>query len=115
MWRSTIHSHQLTLVYRELHTLIWDTRKLDLKVGWDSHNYISMIVDDDGYIHLVGNMHSSHLKYFGSSIPFDIHSMQALDTMTGKDEDVTTYPEFMRGPSQGTNFSLPLWKKRIGI
>ena len=91
-------SHQLTLVYRELHTLIWDTRKLDLKVGWDSHNYISMIVDDDGYIHLVGNMHSSHLKYFRSSIPFDIHSMQALDTMTGKDEDVTTYPEFMRGP-----------------
>jgi hypothetical protein len=92
--------HELTLACRELHTLTWDTSKLDSKVGWDGHNYLSMIVDNDGYIHLAGNMHSSHLKYFRSSIPFDIHSMQVIDTMTGKDEDITTYPEFMNGPNK---------------
>ncbi|RPI01536.1 MAG: hypothetical protein EHM64_15570 [Ignavibacteriae bacterium] len=91
-------SHQLTLASRELHKSIWDMSKLDSKVGWDSHNYLSLILDDEGYIHLVGNMHSSPLVYFRSTLPFDIHSMQAIHTMTGKDEEVTTYPVFMRGP-----------------
>lgn len=91
-------SHRLTLAYRELHKSIWGYSKLDSKVGWDSHNYLSMIVDNEGFIHLAGNMHSSHLKYFRSSVPFNIHSMQAVHAMTGKDEDVTTYPEFLRDP-----------------
>jgi len=91
-------NHRMTLACRELNDTIWDFKQLDSKVGWDSHNYLTMMVDDEGYIHLVGNIHSSQLIYFRSAAPFDIHSMQALHAMTGKEEDVTTYPVFMRGP-----------------
>jgi hypothetical protein len=97
-------AHQLTLACRELCDTTWDYCRLDSKVGWDSHNYLSMVIDNDGYIHLAGNMHSSKLIYFRSSVPFDINSMQAVHAMTGKEEDVTTYPEFMQGPKGGLIF-----------
>jgi len=88
----------MTLACRRLTDSVWDYSRLDSKVGWDSHNYVTLVTDDEGYIHLAGNMHSSQLVYLRSSIPFDIHSMQAIHTMTGNEEDVPTYPEFMRGP-----------------
>ncbi len=90
--------HQITLVSRKLNSKKWDYQKLDSKVGWDSHNYLSLAIDKRGYIHLSGNMHSSPFIYFKSSKPFDIHSMQKLNKMLGKEEDVTTYPEFMINP-----------------
>jgi hypothetical protein len=93
-------THEMTLACRRLADSVWDYQKLDSKVGWDSHNYLSMLVDDEGYIHLAGNLHSSKLLYFRSSIPLNIHSTQAIHTMTGNEEDVTTYPEFMRGPNR---------------
>jgi hypothetical protein len=92
-------AHQMTLAVRHLNSKKWQYQKLDSKVGWDSHNYISITTDDDGYIHLVGNLHSSPLIYFRSAKPHDINSMQALHRMTGSEEDVTTYPEFMRSPN----------------
>jgi hypothetical protein len=91
-------SHQMTLAYRNLSDSVWDYIKLDSKMEWDSHNYLSLMIDDEGYIHLVGNMHSSKLVYFHSAIPFDIHSMQSIHAMIGKEEGITTYPEFIRGP-----------------
>lgn len=91
-------THHMTLACRRLTDSVWDYNRLDSKVGWDSHNYLTMVVDDEGYIHLAGNMHSSKLVYLRSSIPFYIHSMQAIPIMTGNEEDITTYPEFMRGP-----------------
>ncbi len=90
--------YQMVLASRKLNEKKWNYQQLDTKVPWDSHNYISLFVDNAGYIHLVGNMHSSPLVYFKSSKPWNIHSMQALHRMTGKEEDITTYPEFMYGP-----------------
>ena len=90
-------SHRMTLAKRLLTDSTWEYQPLDSKVEWDSHNYIVLAVDDDGIIHLAGNMHSSPLIYFRSAHPFDIHSMQALHAMTGKEEDTTTYPQFLRG------------------
>lgn len=91
-------AHVMTLASRKLGEQKWEYVKLDTKVPWDSHNYISMYIDDSGFIHIVGNMHSDSLKYFKSSKPLDIHSMQSVHRMTGREEDITTYPEFMRGP-----------------
>lgn len=95
--------HQMTLATRTLSSEKWSYQPLNTKVPWDSHNYISLFVDNAGYIHVVGNMHSTPLVYFKSSKPWDIHSMKLLP-MTGKEEDVTTYPEFMLGPSKEVIF-----------
>ena len=96
--------HKMVLASRKLNQKKWSYKSLETKVPWDSHNYISLFVDEAGYIHVVGNMHSSPLVYFKSSKPWDINSMQALHKMTGKEEDVTTYPEFMYGPKGETLF-----------
>ncbi|WP_321519429.1 BNR repeat-containing protein [uncultured Bacteroides sp.] len=90
--------HQMVLASRKLNQKKWYYKALDTKVPWDSHNYISLFVDEAGYIHVVGNMHSSPMVYFKSNEPWEIRSMQAVHHMTGKEEDVTTYPEFMYGP-----------------
>ncbi|MEY4488677.1 MAG: hypothetical protein RIQ79_1185, partial [Verrucomicrobiota bacterium] len=37
--------------------------------GWDSHNYLALILDRDGYLHLSGNMHNDPLCYYRSSRP----------------------------------------------
>lgn len=88
-------SHVMTIAARELNSENWEYQKLDSKIGFDSHNYISLMVDSLGFIHLVGNMHSSPLVYFKSSEPNNIKSFQAINKMIGSEEDVTTYPEFL--------------------
>lgn len=92
-------AHYMTIACRTLDSKVWDYQKLDSKVGWDSHNSVIVKVDAKGYIHVVGNMHASPLVYFRSAEPLDIHSMQRIPQMTGKDEDRTTYPIFMDGPN----------------
>ena len=91
-------AHQMTIACRRLNDSAWDYHTLDSKVGWDSHNYLALFIDKEGYIHLSGNMHSSPLIYYRSKIPFDIHSLQAVHSMTGIEEDMVTYPDFIEGP-----------------
>lgn len=88
-------AHTMTIAVRDLESHQWDIQKLPSKVGWDSHNYLSVMVDSLGYIHLVGNMHSSRLVYFKSSEPHNIHSLEAIHQMVGTEEDVITYPNFI--------------------
>ena len=88
-------AHRMVIAKRKLNKKKWDYQSLDSKIPWDTHNYLSLALDKNGIIHLSGNMHSSPLIYFRSSKPFDIHSMQKVDKMTGKEEDITTYPEFI--------------------
>ena len=92
-------AHYMTIACRMLDSKVWDYQRLDSRVGWDSHNSIALKVDTKGYIHLVGNMHASPLVYFRSATPLDIHSLERIPQMTGKDEDRTTYPSFMNGPN----------------
>jgi len=91
-------AHYMTIACRMLDSKEWDYQRLDSRVGWDSHNSIALKVDKEGYIHMVGNMHVSPLVYFRSTKPLDIHSMERIPQMTGRDEDRTTYPAFMHGP-----------------
>jgi len=89
---------QLTVAQRELDKREWEFAKLPVTTGWDSHNYLAMAVDDDGYLHLSGDMHVVPLKYFRSAKPLDATSFERLDRMTGADERRATYPKFLRGP-----------------
>lgn len=70
------------------------------RTGWDSHNYITLAVDAEGYLHLSGNLHNTPLLYFRSERPGDIASMKRIDRMVGKDETQVTYPRFLSGPGK---------------
>jgi hypothetical protein len=64
-------------------------------LGWDSHNYITLGVDKEGFIHLAGNMHAQPLTYFRSTKPGDISSLVQEMKMTGSNETKCTYPNFL--------------------
>jgi len=89
--------HRMTVASRTLDSKTWKYQILPSRVGWDSHNGVTMAVDDDGYIHLSGNMHCVPLIYFRMSRPWDITSFERIKAMTGKNERRCTYPHFMRG------------------
>ena len=72
--------------------------RLPERLGWDSHNSIRMAVDEDGCLHLSGNMHCVPLKYFRTAKPHDVGTFKRLDRMTGRQERRVTYPHFFRGP-----------------
>ncbi len=73
--------------------------RLSSEIGWDSHNSLTMAIDDDGHIHLCGNMHVDPLIYFRTTRPLDVTSFERIASMVGKNEDRCTYPVFMRGPN----------------
>lgn len=87
--------HQMTVGVRTLGRRQWQLIKLDSKVGWDSHNGITMAVDGNGDLHASGNMHCVPLIYFRTDTPGDIATLKRLP-MTGKDERRCTYPHFLR-------------------
>ena len=62
---------------------------------WDSHNYLTLGIDSDGYIHMSGNMHVHPLTYFKSLKPHDISTLEQEMTMVGPNEQRSTYPKFM--------------------
>jgi hypothetical protein len=64
-------------------------------LGWDSHNYVTLGIDKEGYIHLSGNMHVNPLTYFRSTKPGDISTLVQVMEMVGSSEKRCTYPHFM--------------------
>jgi hypothetical protein len=87
--------HRMTVASRPLDSDKWQYQVLDTKVGWDSHNYITMAVDNDGDLHVSGNMHCVPLIYFRTETPADISTLKKF-SMTGKKETRCTYPKFIR-------------------
>ncbi len=65
-------------------------------LGWDSHNYVTIGIDKEGFIHLSGNVHVHPVTYFRSAVPRDISTLEQLFEMTGEEEDRTTYPLFLK-------------------
>lgn len=77
--------HRMTIATRTTDRRDWQRHTLDSKVGWDSHNFITMTVDSDDHLHVSGNMHAVPLIYFRTEKAGDITTLQRLP-MTGKDE-----------------------------
>ncbi len=85
---------RMTVASRILGSRKWEYRVLPSRVGWDSHDYITMAVDGDGNLHVSGNMHCEKLVYFRTVKPGDISTLERFP-MTGKLEDRVTYPRFL--------------------
>ena len=88
---------RLTVAQRKLDQRKWKLTRLPDVTGWDSHNYIALAADADGYLHLSADMHVAPLKYFRTTKPWDASTFKRLDRMTGSNETHCTYPDFMRG------------------
>jgi hypothetical protein len=88
--------HQLVVARRQLDQRTWHKVALPSKIGWDSHNYVTMAIDSAGHLHLAGNMHCVPLNYFRTERPGDISTFRRLP-MTGQEEQRCTYPRFLHG------------------
>jgi len=88
---------RLTVAQRRLDERKWTFNILPDTTGWDSHNYLALAADDEGYLHLSGDMHAVPLKYFRTTKPWDASTFQRVDGMTGSNETSCTYPQFFRG------------------
>lgn len=86
--------HRMTVASRKLDTNGWQFQVLPSKVGWDSHNYITMAMDSAGQLHVSGNMHAKPLVYFRTEKAGDITTLKRAP-MTGKLEEKVTYPKFL--------------------
>jgi hypothetical protein len=86
----------LTIAERALDANTWKLARLPVTTGWDSHNYIALAADRDGYLHLSANMHVNPLVYFRTKTPGDITTFERIDKMTGADETRVTYPLFFK-------------------
>lgn len=91
---------QMTVAQRRLDSSSWTFTRLDSLLGWDSHNYVTMALDRDGYLHVSGNMHCDPLVYFRSARPMDAASLQREEFMVSANrERRVTYPAFLSGPN----------------
>ena len=63
---------QLTVAERRLDESQWKFTKLPDTTGWDSHNYIVLTADKDGFLHLSADMHAEKgsVLYFAHSTQF---------------------------------------------
>ncbi len=91
---SEFELHQLPATSRE------SAKGTSTVLGWDSHNYLTLGIDKEGYIHLSGNVHAHPLTYFRSSQPNDISTLEQIFEMVGTEEKRTTYPHFMTTKSK---------------
>lgn len=88
----------LVLGKRELGTTAWETKVTPYQGNVkDAHNAISMMIDAEGYVHVSWDMHNTKLRYAKSTSPLGLQLTEEL-SMTGKEEDRVTYPEFFKLP-----------------
>lgn len=90
---------RMTVVSRTLGSSTWETKTLPSTLGWDSHNYVALALDELGHVHVSGNMHNVPLVYFRTTTPNDISSLTQVSSMVGANESSVTYPEFFTGPA----------------
>ena len=90
-------NRQMEIVARRIDSISFEQATFPSYIGWDSHNYVTMAIDDADQIHLCGNMHGDPLTYFRTTQPLNIQSFAQVDHMTGQNEGRCTYPVFMRG------------------
>lgn len=89
-------NRQMSIAHRSNETDPWRFHKLPSFVGWDSHNYATVDVDERGYVHVLGNMHADQLVYFRSRLPWDVRSLEQIPEMVDESrERRVTYPDFL--------------------
>lgn len=84
----------MTVASRRLGDRTWKKMTLPNQLRWDSHNYVTLGIDGEGFLHVSGNMHVNPLVYFRSEKPWDVMSLKEQKQMVGEDESRVTYPKF---------------------
>ncbi len=106
----------MTVAFRLLGNDTWEKKTLPNKLHWDSHNYVAMGIDSEGFIHLSGNMHNIPLTYFRSEQPYDIHSVVEVNEMIGgEEEEDVTYPKFFKAKDGSLLYSYRTGSSGNGI
>ncbi len=99
-------NRMMTVATRELGSRTWSKKTLSSQLRWDSHNYVSLAIDKEGYVHVSGNMHVDPLAYYRSEKPYDIHSLVEVNEMLGGiEEESVTYPKFFYANDSSLLFS----------
>jgi BNR repeat-containing family member len=94
----------LTVAMKKIGEERWQIKSLDsIYDGWDSHNSITLMVDENQDIHVSGNQHVNPLNYFRSQ-GLDLASLERRP-MTGLQETRVTYPKFFRSTKGELLFS----------
>ncbi len=96
---------KMTVGQRTLDSKEWRLFRLPEQLVWDSHNYVTMVMDSTGRIHLSGNMHCVPLVYFRTREPRDFSTFERVSSMTGSEETKVTYPKFFSGPDGALVFT----------
>mgnify|MGYP001552665514 CR=1 FL=1 len=95
-------SRQMSVAVRKMRDVNggpWQYHKLDSYLGWDAHNKVEAAFDENGIIHVVGNLHTNALVYFRSTEPYAPRTLKRVEVMAQyEDERKMTYPEFFKGP-----------------
>ncbi len=92
-------NRHLTVASRKIPAQQWNYNILPTKVGWDSHNRITMAFDRDNCIHLSGNMHNDSMTYFKTDEPLDISTFKKVFPLVAVEDELScTYPEFLKSP-----------------
>lgn len=93
-------NRQMTIAYRADADQAWQRYTIPgpkATTGWDSHNYIRIAIDSNGFIHVSGNMHVNQLAYWRSTKPHDITTLTEVASMGyPSTEQQVTYPRFMK-------------------
>ncbi|MDV6330302.1 BNR repeat-containing protein [Asticcacaulis sp. 201] len=88
---------RLTVAERDIAGGAWRYTRLDIAVGWDSHNYIAMAIDPVRRLHVAANMHVSPLTYYAAAKPDDAESLRRLPVLVDRAREVRmTYPVFLK-------------------
>ncbi len=95
----------MTIAQRKIGDTEWTKKRLDSRVEWDAHNYITMALDKAGYLHVSGNMHVVSLIYFQAEKPYDVTSLVQKQSLIGNEEHAVTYPKFFNAPNGDLIFS----------
>ncbi len=96
---------RMTVASRTLGGSDWQYKVLPETVAWDSHNSVTMALDEAGHLHVSGNMHVKPLVYFRTLAAGNIETLERIPAMTGKDEERVTYPRFFDAPDGALVFT----------
>lgn len=89
-------NRQMSVAHRRIGR-VWTHYKVDSFLAWDSHNYVTMELDSEGYLHLTGNMHGHPIEYFRMDDPYNVRSLKRINLMADKAlERRMTYPIFLK-------------------
>lgn len=93
-------NRQLSVAHRQ-GSAPWRYYKVDSWLGWDSHNYVTMELDSEGYLHVMGNMHADPIEYFRTTEPYNVRSLKRIEIMVDESvEKRMTYPIFLLNKNQ---------------